>query len=96
MDISLKGVPDQLAARMSELAAAQGISRHEMLLDLLVAAYAEPPLVVGWLRLDRRGELDADAACPECGQPLTEVWAGLLSNGQWVAPRCQWCAVSAP
>ena len=68
----------------------------ETLLDMLRSGQTanEPPLVVGWLRLDRRGELAADATCPECGQPLAEVWAGLLSNGEWTGPRCQWCAVS--
>lgn len=40
-----------------------------------------------------RGELDG-ADCPECGQQLDEVWAGLLTNGQWIAPRCKWCATS--
>ena len=64
----------------------------ETLLDML--EISKPPLVVGWLQFDRRGELDAEVQCPECGQPLDEVWAGLLSNGEWTAPRCQWCAVS--
>ena len=54
----------------------------------------EPPVVIGWLKFDRSGELGSDAACPECGQPLTEVWAGLLSSGTWVGPRCRWCATS--
>lgn len=95
MDILLKGVPDSLAVRMAEIAADQGLSRHEMLLRLLTATYDEPPLVVGWFKADRRGELDTED-CPECGQPLTEVWAALLSNGQWVGPRCSLCAVSDP
>ena len=69
----------------------------ETLLNLLEVSKpptSAPPVVVGWLKFDRRGELAADVQCPECGQPLDEVWAGLLSNGEWTAPRCQWCAVS--
>ena len=94
MNILIRDIPDALAERIRATAAERGQSQQEMLADLLTASYAEPPVVVGWLRFDRRGELDTDAACPVCGQPLTETWAGLLSNGQWIAPRCQWCAVS--
>lgn len=94
MDIILKGVSGALAARMSAIAAEHGISRHEMILELLADTYGEPPVVIGWVRFARRGELDADADCPECGQPLTEVWAGLLSNGTWIAPRCRGCATN--
>ena len=94
MDILLRGVPDELAERIGDTAKAAGVTRLRLLLDLLQAQYGEPQAVVGWVRFDRPGELDPDAACPECGQALTEVWAGMLANGQWIAPRCKWCAVS--
>ena len=96
MNIQIREVTDSLNARIDAAAAAASVSKQELLLGLLTDTYSEPPLVVGWFQANRRGELDDDAACPECGQPLTEIWAGLLNNGQWVAPRCQWCAVSAP
>ena len=96
MNIQIREVTDSLNARIDAAAAAASVSKQELLLDLLTATYGEPPLVVGWFKADRRGELNADAQCPECGQPLDQVWAGLLSNGTWVAPRCQWCAVSDP
>ena len=70
-----------------------------MLRELLTATYGDPPFpprVVGWLRLDRVGELDVDEPCPECGLPMDEVWAGLLDNGQWVGPRCPLCAATEP
>lgn len=90
----IRSVPDALNDRIDAVADELHVSKQELLLDLLTATYAEPPLVVGWVRFDRRGELNAATECPECGQPLTEVWGCLLSNGQWVAPRCQWCATS--
>lgn len=93
MNILVRDISDALAERIKAAALAQEQSQQEMLLDLLTATYAAPPVVVGWVKFDRPGELDG-ADCPECGQPLAEVWAGLLSNGQWIAPRCQWCAVS--
>lgn len=96
MNLLIRDVSDSLNARIDAAALAAGLSKQELLLDLLQSAYGEPPLVVGWVQLTRRGELDADAACPVCGQPLEQVWAGLLDNGSWIAPRCQWCAVSDP
>jgi hypothetical protein len=93
MNILIRDVPDNLIAQMDAEAASTGVSRQELILTLLVTTYAQPPAVVGWVKFDRAGELDG-TDCPECGQPLNEMWAGLLSNGQWVAPRCQWCATS--
>ena len=95
-DILIRNVPDALSERIQAAARDGRTSRQDLLLDLLTATYGDPPLIVAWFRADRPGELDADAPCPNCGQPLAEVWAGLLSNGQWVAPRCQWCAVTDP
>lgn len=93
MNILIRNVPADLAQRINAAAQAQGQSQQEMLADLLSATYAEPPAVVGWLRFDRAGDL-AGGDCPECGQPLAEAWAALLTSGQWIAPRCQWCATS--
>ncbi len=92
--VMIRYVTPNLLARIAAAAQEAGVSQQELLLDLLTATYAEPPAVVGWLRFDRRGDIDADAPCPACGQPLTEVWAALLTNGAWLAPRCQWCATS--
>ena len=94
MNILIRDVPESLNARIDAAAAAASVSKQELLLGLLTDTYSEPPLVVGWFKADRSGELGSDAACPECGQPLTEVWAGLLSSGTWVGPRCRWCATS--
>jgi hypothetical protein len=93
MNILIRDITEPLNAAIDQAAAAAGLSKQELLLTLLVTTYAEPPAVVGWVKLDRRGELDG-ADCPECGQQLDEVWAGLLTNGQWIAPRCKWCATS--
>jgi hypothetical protein len=93
VNVLIRDVPDTVNSRIDAAAQAAGVSKQELLSALLSATYGAPPLVVGWVRLERRGELEDSAACPECGQPLTEAWAGLLSNGQWIH-RCQWCAVS--
>jgi hypothetical protein len=94
MNVLIRDVPDTVSERIRAVAQAEGVSQQELLSALLSATYGAPPLVVGWVRLERRGELEDSAACPECGQPLTEAWAGLLSNGTWRAPCCGWCAVS--
>jgi len=93
MDILLRNVSDEINSLLVGEAKKRGMTRGDLLLEILAQRY-EPPVVVGWFRADRRGELDAEVQCPECGQPLAELWAGLLSNGQWGAPRCQWCATS--
>lgn len=94
MNVLIRDIPDAVNDRIDAAARSLGVSKQELLLDLLNATYAEPPIVVGWVKFDRPGEIDADATCPECGAEMNEMYAGLLSNGQWVAPRCKWCAVS--
>lgn len=92
MNILIRDVPSNIVAALDAEAATKRLSRQDLLLDILGGIYGEPPAVVGWVQCDRRGELDGD--CPECGQPVQEVWIGMLTNGTWIAPRCQWCATS--
>ncbi len=95
MNVLIRDVSDALLSKIDAAAVVDGVSRQELLTRLLDATYGEPPVVVGWFKADRPGELDSDADCPECGQPLKEVWLGFMSNGQWRGPVCQWCATSA-
>lgn len=49
-----------------------------------------PPVVVGYVRCDRPGELD-DADCPECGQALKTPWLRFMSDGTF-GVVCDVCA----
>ena len=94
MNILIRDVADALVVRMDAIAKAQGLSRQEFLTELLAVTYGEPPVVVGWFKPDRPGELDSDAECPECFQPMPEPWIAFLSNGRWHGPVCHRCATS--
>ena len=64
---------------------------------------AKPPAVIGWLRLDRWGELDerdepsdAYATCA-CGEPIdpANAWVQVVADGRVLGPVCEGCATSA-
>lgn len=50
-------------------------------------------LVIGWVKLDRWGELD-DKDCPECGQEIGQAYVGLLQSGGTYGPVCDICATN--
>ena len=92
MNVLIREIPDAVNARIDAAAEAAGLSKQELLLDLLTKTYAEPPLVIGWVKFDHAGKKYDTGVCPECGEVMEDLYAGLLSNGKWVAPRCKWCA----
>lgn len=72
------------------------------LTDLLTAAvpllerhFRRAELVAGYIQLDRWGDLDASAVCPECDQPFGDLpWIAVRGNGTTTAPICSRCATS--
>ena len=99
MNILIRDIPDATVRRLDDEAARRKMSRQEFLTALL-ADWAEPPIVLGWFKPQRNGEIDLTdtddpAECHECGQPLDEVWIGILSNGAIHGPVCSGCATSA-
>ena len=72
------------------------------LTDLLTAAvpllerhFRQAELVAGYIQLDRWGDLDASAVCPECDQPFGDLpWIAVRGNGITCAPVCSRCATS--
>lgn len=93
MNILIRDVPEDTARKLDEEANNSGLSRQAFLLRLLHERY-EPPAVVGWIKLDRPGDLDEESECPECGQALDWPWLAILSNGAWTGPVCSACATS--
>lgn len=100
MNILLRDVSPALAAALETEAKRRNASRNDLILALL-GDWAEPPVVLGWFKATRNGELtlaggnDEDpAACAECGQPLDWPWIGILSNGAIHGPVCTGCATS--
>ena len=77
------------------------------LTDLLTAAvplleqhFRRAEMVAGYVRLDRWGDLDASAHCPECDQPYGDQpygdlpWIAIRANGDIGPPICGRCATS--
>lgn len=83
-----------------------GISMNEFIAQSLTVAvgYDEnKPIVLGWVKLSRWGEVDDHdengniaISCPECGQDMdrSNCYVALLSNGQHYGPVCSACATS--
>lgn len=100
MNILVRDVPEATLARLNAEAQRRQCSRQELILQLL-ADWAEPPVVLGWFRADRNGDLslaggadDEPAECVECGQALDWPWIAILSNGAIHGPCCSGCATS--
>ena len=93
-------VPVELFEALREQSRQQGISINELIVDALAAKFADMrPIVLGWVKLDRWGELDPaeePAQCPECGQDIdiNNAYVGLLSSGQFYGPVCRACGSS--
>lgn len=92
-------VPPAVKQAYTRLGEETGVS----LTDLLTAAvpllewhYRLAGMVAGYIQLDRPGDLDASAPCPECGQPFGDLpWIAVLGNGSTTcAPICTRCATS--
>ena len=75
-----------------------GVSLTDLLsaaVPLLERHYRQAALVAGYIQLDRPGDLDASAPCPECGQPIGDLpWIAIFANGATCAPTCRRCATS--
>ena len=81
-----------------DLSEATGLSLTTLLtagVSLLRDYYRQADLVAGYVQLDRSGDLDASAICPQCDQPLGGLpWIAILANGATCAPVCSRCASS--
>lgn len=82
----------------NRLAESTGLSITDLLAaaaPLLQRHFRRGELVAGYVRLDRWGDLDASAHCPECGQPFGDLpWIAVRANGTITSPICSRCATS--
>lgn len=95
MNIHMRDVPEYVVEQLESEAKTKRMSRQQLLLAILEERYVEHPIVVGWIQVDRAGELEPDDDCPECGQPFDGLpWIGMMSNGSIIGPVCGICATS--
>ena len=99
MNLGNVRIPDTETQQMvEELVAAFDGNRSEAIREAIryyhQTKLAPRPLALGYVALDRRGDLDADATCPECGQPLDKPYLW-FDNNQQFGVVCSICATSA-
>jgi hypothetical protein len=84
-------------ARLDDLQARFGLPRADVLRECIRREHARefPAPVLGYVALDRPGELDEDAECRECGQPLgIPIYVAITGDGAVIGPLCSRCASS--
>ena len=91
-------ITDEETQRMlTEVVASFGGNRSEAIRQTIRYYYqnklAPAPVTLGYIAIDRRGDLDADTACPECGEPLTKPFLWFADNGTF-GIVCGICATS--
>lgn len=88
--------PPALAAKLQEAATAGNRSLHAEALQRLQASFFGDTIIIGWVKLDRWGELERDEVCDECGQDIVagDAYVGLVASGGYHGPVCGACATS--
>lgn len=91
MNILIRNVPDSILAALDADAARKRISRQDLLTDILTKHYGDPPVVIGWIKASRNGELSLAGGSDD---DLDAIWIGVLSDGSLHMPVCSGCARS--
>lgn len=87
---------DGLVAKIAVSAKANGRSVNNEIEQRLTQSFATDPIIIGWVKLDRWGELERDEVCDECGQDIkpNDAYVGLVASGGYHGPICGGCATS--
>lgn len=93
MNVIIRDVPKLTSDNVKIEADRLGISQQELLSNLLEKAFGEPPLTLGYVKIDRPGDLSVGEDCPECSNPASEWWLKFASNGVTTLV-CNFCATS--
>ena len=90
----LLNTPDDLLRRIDHYAASVNQSRTAVIIQTLADRFEsdiDPDVILGYVQV-RNGDLEADADCDICGQPMKEVFCGVTAAGRVFGPVCQLCA----
>ncbi len=93
MNIIIRDIPQATTNRIKAEAARRNLSQQELLSDLLNKTFGEPPMVFGYIKLDRQGDLDPGEICPNCDQVAQSWWVQILSTNE-LRLMCDICATS--
>lgn len=91
----LRGLTESELSTLDALAHNSHTSRQEYVLTLIRQHISDSPanVILGYIRIDRRGDLDADTECPECGQDLKEPYLWFRADNTF-GVVCSGCATS--
>lgn len=82
----------------TRLAESTGVSLTDILttaVPLLEQHYRQAETVVGYVQLNRWGDVSRGSICPECDRPFDSLpWIAIRANGTTCAPVCYRCASS--
>lgn len=91
-------VPPETRQAYTRLGEETGVSLTDLLtlaVSLLERHFRRAEIVVGYIQLDRWGDLDPTSHCPECEQQFGDLpWIAIRVNGATCAPICNRCATS--
>jgi len=93
VDIRIRNIPAATHANIMAEADRRGVSQQKLLAEVLEREFGEPPLVWGYIRMDRPGDIDYGQDCPVCGEPGHCWWIQVTSNGAMYR-MCDVCATS--
>ena len=57
----------------------------------------DPQVCLGWIEIDRPGDIDLDSDCPTCDYKLNQLgsmFVALMADGSTYGPVCGLCATS--
>lgn len=91
-------ISDPQEVAMAETLFAAFAGNRSEALRAVIAHYVQDKLTpaaltLGYVAIDRRGDLDANAPCPQCGEPLAKPYLWFAANGTF-GIVCSNCATS--
>lgn len=104
MTINIRDIPQSTLDNIKAEADRLGLSRQELLANLLAKTFGVPPMVWGYIKFDRPGDFgtwsgdvvdpeSSEYLCPLCHNPALSWWLQVASNGE-LFRMCQSCASS--
>jgi hypothetical protein len=89
--------PNDTQRELAELAAKTSMTQTAILVAAVRTLHQQaceaPGMIIGWVKLDRAGDVDV---CPECRRTYGDgsIWVAVHSDGHVCAPVCSRCATS--
>jgi len=99
-DTMIRNVPSEQHQRIQDIARQRDVTQNEIYLEVIAAYCAanDPQVCIGWLEINRSGDIDSWEDCPECGYKLDAnppMFIAVMADGSVYGPVCNVCATSS-